>query len=95
MEYCGCSLRDWMEKSKEVNLEKIISYFIQIMCGISHIHENGFIHRDLKPENIFIIDSTVKIGDFGLATIISSDSNLHPFRSQVTQFDSRKSLFPF
>jgi serine/threonine protein kinase len=34
----------------------------------------GTIHRDLKPENIMIKDSMLKIGDFGFAKKIPSQS---------------------
>ncbi|TNV86078.1 hypothetical protein FGO68_gene3298 [Halteria grandinella] len=41
-----------------------------ILEGLSHIHDFGFIHRDLKPENIMLANSSqldVKIVDFGLS----------------------------
>jgi WNK lysine deficient protein kinase len=47
---------------------------VQILTGLEHLHsqEPAVIHRDLKCDNIFINgnDGTVKIGDFGLATIL-------------------------
>lgn len=42
--------------------------FSQIINGVITIHDANIIHRDLKPENIFLDENTtVKIGDFGLA----------------------------
>jgi len=42
----------------------------QTACGIEYLHSRDIIHRDLKSNNIFLhYDSTVKIGDFGLATV--------------------------
>ncbi len=39
--------------------------------GVAYLHDHGIVHRDLKPGNIFSDESTVKIGDYGLAKFIS------------------------
>ncbi|ETO13665.1 hypothetical protein RFI_23704 [Reticulomyxa filosa] len=43
----------------------------QVVSGLQHLHERGFVHRDLKPDNIMYStkdeDSPVKVIDFGLA----------------------------
>jgi tRNA A-37 threonylcarbamoyl transferase component Bud32 len=47
----------------------------QILSGLVHIHQNGFIHRDLKPENLLFMDKdsdTLKIIDFGITTDLTS-----------------------
>jgi eukaryotic translation initiation factor 2-alpha kinase 4 len=70
MEYCEKrTLRDLIKRGLHKEIDEIWRLFRQILEGLVHIHGINVVHRDLKPENIFI-DSTssVKIGDFGLAT---------------------------
>ena len=44
--------------------------------SLQYLHTKHILHRDLKPENIFLHTENgvirVKIGDFGLAKILST-----------------------
>ncbi|XP_040563773.1 serine/threonine-protein kinase A-Raf isoform X2 [Lepeophtheirus salmonis] len=61
-----------VEESK-FELLNTIEIARQTSQGMDYLHAKNIIHRDLKSSNIFLHDDnfTVKIGDFGLATVKS------------------------
>ena len=63
------SLREFVNKVKNIKLRIIKKWTKQILYGIKFLHDNDIIHRDIKCDNIFINGSTgnIIIGDFGLA----------------------------
>jgi len=69
-----CRKKSLMElhKRRQAITEPETRYFMkQILLGCLYLHENNIIHRDLKLGNIFLNDDLeIKLGDFGLATII-------------------------
>ncbi|CAM9972236.1 unnamed protein product [Lampetra fluviatilis] len=61
---------------------QLIDIARQTAQGMDYLHAKSIIHRDLKSNNIFLHDDlTVKVGDFGLATVKTRWSGSH----QLTQ----------
>ncbi|XP_078727586.1 serine/threonine-protein kinase B-raf-like isoform X1 [Lampetra fluviatilis] len=57
---------------------QLIDIARQTAQGMDYLHAKSIIHRDLKSNNIFLHDDlTVKIGDFGLATVKARWSGSH------------------
>ncbi len=73
MEYFdGISLSRYIEKTDLTTKEKL-EILRKIGDAIDFAHSKGVIHRDIKPANILINEKKeVKIADFGIARIISS-----------------------
>lgn len=69
------SLMNMLRKRKWLTEPEAKFFLTQIMGGVMYMHEFGVIHRDLKLGNIFLDQNmTVKIGDFGLAALLSTDT---------------------
>ncbi|CAH9142627.1 unnamed protein product [Cuscuta epithymum] len=73
--FCSGSLRQYRKKHKLVDMKAIKNWARQILQGLHYLHSQNppVIHRDLKCDNIFINGNSgeVRIGDLGLATIMS------------------------
>mgnify|MGYP003390029817 CR=1 FL=1 len=77
MEYVeGETLHRLLRREGTLPVKRAVRLLRQIADGVDAAHEIGILHRDLKPANIFILqkgkgDGFIKVGDFGLAKIIS------------------------
>jgi serine/threonine protein kinase len=56
--------------------DQICLWFVQICLALWHVHSRGFLHRDLKSQNVFIAKDVVKLGDFGIARMLGSASDM-------------------
>jgi serine/threonine protein kinase len=85
MEYVeGESLYQLLRREGTLDLQRALTILGQAVAGVEAAHDEGILHRDLKPANIFLMqkrkpaggsmaDGFVKVGDFGLAKIVTAE----------------------
>ena len=76
MEYVeGRSLRDVLEQDGSLAPDYAIRLAADVASGLDTAHGAGIVHRDLKPANLLIraSDGAVKIADFGVARVRTSE----------------------
>ncbi len=73
----GQTLKDIVANRGPLPYTEAIPLALQCIDGLIEAHSRGMIHRDVKPANCYLDDQgNVKIGDFGLARSLVSDSEL-------------------
>jgi mitogen-activated protein kinase kinase kinase len=74
MEYCsGGSLAGMLEHGRVEDETVIQVYALQMLEGLSYLHEAKVVHRDIKPENILLDhNGVIKFVDFGAAKVIAN-----------------------
>ena len=86
MEYVrGRTLREVLGERRRLNPSEALAIMEQMLAAIAAAHRAGLVHRDVKPENVLVaeapsggsanlIDSVVKVADFGLARAVEASS---------------------
>ena len=75
MEYIeGKNLKSILGEKAKFSYDQIADTIAQVAEALDYAHRKGIIHRDIKPANIIITtDGKVKITDFGIAKIATSN----------------------
>ncbi len=75
MEYApGTELKKILDKGDRLPPAEAVRIMQGVLAGLNYSHERGVVHRDIKPGNVILSpDGTVKIADFGIARIESSN----------------------
>lgn len=74
-------------RATPLELKESLDVIVQVARALEEAHSKGIVHRDIKPQNIIITPrGVVKVLDFGLAKIVSSDltSTAEETRSLLT-----------
>ena len=75
MEYIeGANLKSLLADKKKFSWDEVADLIAQVGEALDYAHRKGIIHRDIKPANIIMTtDGKVKITDFGIAKVASSN----------------------
>src|SRR5439155_25213690 len=68
----GESLRQRLEREKQLPLETAIEITRAVASALDYAHRHGVIHRDIKPENILFQDGQAVVADFGIALALTA-----------------------
>ena len=80
----GESLRELLEREKQLQVDEAVRYTGQIADALGYAHSKGLIHRDIKPENILISNGWVMVADFGIARALTEAGGERLTSSGVT-----------
>jgi serine/threonine-protein kinase len=74
MDYLEASnLKELHARQDPLLLENVAQILIDMVSGLEHVHENGYMHLDFKPENVLVTrNGSVRLIDFDLAQPLPS-----------------------
>ncbi len=63
----GESLRDRLDRDKQLPVDDAIQIILEVADALGYAHKHNIIHRDIKPENILLANGHALVADFGIA----------------------------
>jgi TolB-like protein/tRNA A-37 threonylcarbamoyl transferase component Bud32 len=80
----GESLRDRLEREKQLPVDEAVRIAVQVASALEHAHRHGLVHCDIKPANILLEDGHAVVSDFGVARAIGCDGRKRTKSTAVT-----------
>ncbi|HEX6003916.1 MAG TPA: serine/threonine-protein kinase [Burkholderiales bacterium] len=70
----GRELKDCFDGNERFAVKDVERIMGELLGALEHAHRNGVVHRDMKPANVILLaDGSVKVADFGIARIETSE----------------------
>ena len=75
----GTPLNEVVAAESRMPIREVVEIGIQLASALDYAHRKGIFHRDIKPSNIVRLKgtNTVKVTDFGIARVVTSDLTEH------------------
>lgn len=70
----GPDLARHLRTTGPLDPDAAVAIMTGVLAGIAQAHELGIVHGDIKPANIFLAPGGPKVGDFGVARILSEET---------------------
>jgi len=81
----GGDLVDRVQRLGPLTPAQALERTTEVLLALQHAHDLGVVHRDVKPQNLLgAIDNTIKLADFGLATIVQDEWETNHVRAVGT-----------
>ncbi|MSR61072.1 MAG: serine/threonine protein kinase [Planctomycetes bacterium] len=73
-------------KREDLDKDSALRTFVQIARGVLALHDRRLAHFDLKPSNVFLNGDVARVGDYGLAKLLTEGRSTLSFGRGTPQY---------